>query len=73
LFFFSNYEHIVKTHQNQPVHGQNQVPDEAKFQVVSILILHFSLNSHKNYIWISLLLIDIIKIVTYWIDSTISF
>lgn len=29
----ANYEHIVKTHQNQPVHGQNQVPDEAKFQV----------------------------------------
>lgn len=32
---FSNYEHIVKTHQNQPVHGQNQVSDAAKFHVVS--------------------------------------
>ncbi|XP_052273354.1 max-like protein X isoform X2 [Dreissena polymorpha] len=29
----ANYEHIVKTHQNQPVHGQNQVSDSAKFQV----------------------------------------
>ncbi|XP_050406763.1 max-like protein X [Patella vulgata] len=29
----ANYEHIVKTHQNTPVHGQNQVPDEVKFQV----------------------------------------
>lgn len=29
----ANYEHIVKTHQNQPVHGQNQVSDTAKFQV----------------------------------------
>ena len=31
---FRNYEHIVKTHQNAPVHGQNQVSDEVKFQVV---------------------------------------
>lgn len=29
----ANYEHIVKTHQNTPVHGQNQVSDQAKFQV----------------------------------------
>lgn len=29
----ANYEHIVKTHQNAPVHGQNQVSDQAKFQV----------------------------------------
>ncbi|PVD37176.1 hypothetical protein C0Q70_04171 [Pomacea canaliculata] len=29
----ANYEHIVKTHQNTPVHGQNQVSDEVKFQV----------------------------------------
>ena len=28
-----NYEHIVKTHQNAPQQGQNQVPDEVKFQV----------------------------------------
>lgn len=34
----SNYEHIVKTHQNTPVHGQNQVSDEVKFQVVSTFI-----------------------------------
>ena len=27
--------HIVKTHQNTPVHDQNQVSDQAKFQVVS--------------------------------------
>ena len=36
-----NYEHIVKTHQNTPVHGQNQVSDEMKFQVVGYLPLHF--------------------------------
>ncbi|KAL5008682.1 hypothetical protein ScPMuIL_014269 [Solemya velum] len=29
----ANYEHIVKTHQNTPVHGQNQVSDEVKFHV----------------------------------------
>lgn len=29
----ANYEHIVKTHQNTPVFGQNQVSDEVKFQV----------------------------------------
>ncbi|KAK7485842.1 hypothetical protein BaRGS_00022942, partial [Batillaria attramentaria] len=29
----ANYEHIVKTHQNTPVLGQNQVSDEVKFQV----------------------------------------
>ncbi|XP_041372239.1 max-like protein X [Gigantopelta aegis] len=29
----ANYEHIVKTHQNTPIHGQNQVSDEVKFQV----------------------------------------
>ncbi|KAK3596292.1 hypothetical protein CHS0354_009788 [Potamilus streckersoni] len=29
----ANYEHIVKTHQNTPVAGQNQVSDQAKFQV----------------------------------------
>ncbi|GAB1601082.1 max-like protein X isoform X1 [Argonauta hians] len=29
----SNYEHILKTHQNNPVAGQNQVSDEVKFQV----------------------------------------
>ncbi|XP_060082742.1 max-like protein X [Ylistrum balloti] len=29
----ANYEHIVKTHQNTPVHGQNLVSDEVKFQV----------------------------------------
>lgn len=28
-----NYEHLVKTHQNTPQHGQNQVSDEVKFQV----------------------------------------
>lgn len=33
-FLNRNYEHIVKTHQNTPVHGQNQVSDEVKFQVV---------------------------------------
>jgi hypothetical protein len=38
LVDFSNYEHIVKTHQNQPVHGQNQVSDAAKFQVVCIIL-----------------------------------
>ena len=27
--------HIVKTHQNTHIHGQNQVSDQAKFQVVS--------------------------------------
>ncbi|WAR04370.1 MLX-like protein, partial [Mya arenaria] len=30
----ANYEHIVKTHQNQPSHGQNQVSDAVKFHVV---------------------------------------
>ncbi|GFR84221.1 MAX-like protein X [Elysia marginata] len=29
----ANYEHIVKTHQSSPSHGQNQVSDEVKFQV----------------------------------------
>lgn len=29
----ANYEHIVKTHQNTPMHGQNLVSDEKKFQV----------------------------------------
>ncbi|XP_013380190.1 max-like protein X isoform X2 [Lingula anatina] len=29
----ANYEHIVKAHQSTPQHGQNQVPDEVKFQV----------------------------------------
>jgi len=29
----ANYEHIVKAHQNTPQAGQNQVPDEVKFQV----------------------------------------
>ncbi|CAH1775446.1 unnamed protein product [Owenia fusiformis] len=29
----ANYEHIVKAHQNTPQAGQNQVPDEIKFQV----------------------------------------
>ncbi|XP_076455995.1 max-like protein X [Babylonia areolata] len=29
----ANYEHIVKTHQNTPKHGQSQVSDELKFQV----------------------------------------
>ncbi|XP_074652623.1 max-like protein X [Tubulanus polymorphus] len=29
----ANYEHIVKAHKNTPVHGQNQVSDEVKFQV----------------------------------------
>lgn len=29
----ANYEHLVKTHQNTPQHGQNQVSDEMKFQV----------------------------------------
>ncbi|XP_064616963.1 max-like protein X [Liolophura sinensis] len=29
----ANYEHIVKAHQNTPVHGQNLVSDETKFQV----------------------------------------
>lgn len=29
----ANYEHIVKTHQNTPQAGQNQVSDEVKFQV----------------------------------------
>ena len=33
MFYSRNYEHIVKTHQNAPVHGQNQVSDQAKFQV----------------------------------------
>ena len=27
--------HIFKTQHNTPVHGQNQVSDQAKFQVVS--------------------------------------
>ncbi|KAK3797361.1 hypothetical protein RRG08_045719 [Elysia crispata] len=29
----ANYEHIVKTHQSSPSHGQNQISDEVKFQV----------------------------------------
>ncbi|RUS90070.1 hypothetical protein EGW08_002183, partial [Elysia chlorotica] len=34
IFFFSrNYEHIVKTHQSSPSHGQSQISDEVKFQV----------------------------------------
>jgi hypothetical protein len=35
----ANYEHIVKAHQNTPQHGKNQVSDEVKFQVVSVLSL----------------------------------
>ena len=48
LYIHSNYEHIVKTHQNQPVHGQNQVPDEAKFQVVICL---------SSFIWIFVIML----------------
>ncbi len=36
MLFCRNYEHIVKAHQNTPQHGQNQVSDEVKFQVVSV-------------------------------------
>ena len=35
-FFFSNYEQIVKAHQNTPGQGQNQVSDQIKFNVVSM-------------------------------------
>ncbi len=31
-----NIEHMVKQHQNTPQHGQNQVSDEVKFQVVGV-------------------------------------
>ncbi|KAK7092454.1 hypothetical protein V1264_008194 [Littorina saxatilis] len=43
----ANYEHIVKTHQNTPVHGQNQVSDEVKFQVFQQImdVLFHSFNS----------------------------
>ncbi|XP_052806172.1 max-like protein X [Mya arenaria] len=44
----ANYEHIVKTHQNQPSHGQNQVSDAVKFhvfkQVMDALFQTFNAN-----------------------------
>lgn len=48
-YLFRNYEHIVKTHQNTPMHGQNLVSDEKKFQVVRIIFMKFSsLKKFKN-------------------------
>ena len=40
IFPPSNYEHIVKAHQSTPQAGQNQVPDEVKFQVVGQFTTH---------------------------------
>jgi len=34
-----NLEQIVKAHQSKPQHGQNQLSDETKFKVVSVLFL----------------------------------
>ena len=45
---FRNYEHIVRTHQSSPVVGENQLPDEIKFRVVSyfnVFLISPSLNS----------------------------
>ena len=52
-----NYEHIVKAHQNTPQHGQNQVSDEVKFQVVSHLyikwfIRRITLSAYQDYIFV---------------------
>ncbi|XP_052098104.1 max-like protein X isoform X3 [Mytilus californianus] len=44
----ANYEHIVKTHQNQPTHGQNQVSDEAKFQVFQQIMDTLFQSFHAN-------------------------
>jgi len=34
-----NLEQIVKAHQSKPQHGQNQLSDETKFKVVSVVFI----------------------------------
>ncbi|KAK3098552.1 hypothetical protein FSP39_020551, partial [Pinctada imbricata] len=51
----ANYEHIVKTHQNTPMHGQNQVSDEVKFQVsfnATISVANFAELSACVFSWL---------------------
>jgi len=45
-----NLEQIVKAHQSKPQHGQNQLSDETKFKVVSVLFLLSYLLPLRNYV-----------------------